>query len=83
MLIWQLKGLTDHGWKRLFERGVTESMAQTIVNNGIAISQSGGKVLYLTKAGVVVLNHLGYIVTTYGSNYFDETMKAIVELLFK
>lgn len=43
-------------------------MAQTIVNNGIAISQSGGKVLYLTKAGVVVLNHLGYIVTTYGSN---------------
>ena len=58
-------------------------MAQTIVNNGIAISQSGGKVLYLTKAGVVVLNHLGYIVTTYGSKYFDETMKAIFELLFK
>ena len=78
-----IKGLTDHGGRRLFERGVTQSMAQTIVNNGIAISQSGGKVLYLTKSGVVVLNHLGYIVTTYGASYFDDTMKGIVELLFK
>ena len=78
-----IKGLTKHGSQRMIQRGgVTEALAQQIVTNGFAISQVGGKVLYFTKSGVVVLNAAGSIVTTYSAQYFDEAMQAIIKLFF-
>ena len=78
-----IKGLTDHGLKRITERGVSEALAQKIVNTGFAVAQHGGKVLYFTKEGVVVLTSTGQIVTAYTSAYFDEAMQAIVSLFYK
>ena len=77
-----IKGITNHGALRMAERDITKEVAQVIINKGIAIAQSGGKVLYLTKTGVVVLNDVGEIVIAYGSDQFDDTMRAIIELLF-
>ena len=51
-----IKGLTKHGLQRMAQRGVSEALAQKIINTGYAVSQSGGKVLYFTNEGVVVLN---------------------------
>ena len=78
-----IKGLTDHGLKRMTERGVSKALAQKIVNTGYAVAQHGGKVLYFTKEGVVVLTSTGQIVTAYSSAYFDEAIQAIVSLFYK
>jgi len=77
-----IQGLTKHGSERLIQRGVTEALAQKIVNTGYAIAQSGGSTLYVSKAGVVVLTAAGKIITTHSAKYFDVAMQAIVKLLF-
>ena len=78
-----IKGLTQHGLQRMAQRGVSKALAQKIINTGYAIAQSGGKVLYFTKEGVVVLTAAGKVVTAYSSAYFDEAMQAIVSLFYK
>ena len=78
-----IKGLTQHGLQRMAQRGVSKALAQKIINTGYAVAQSGGKILYFTKEGVVVLTETGKVVTAYSSAYFDETMKAIVSLFYK
>ena len=78
-----IKGLTKHGLQRMAQRGVSEALAQKIINTGYAVSQSGGKVLYFTNEGVVVLNAAMEVVTAYSSKYFDETVQAIVSLFYK
>ncbi len=78
-----IKGLTKHGSDRMIQRGVTEAMAQKIVKTGYAIAQSGGKVLYFNKTGVVVLSASGKIVTTYSAKYFNVVMQAIIKVFYK
>ena len=78
-----IQGFTKHGAERMAQRGVSKALAQKIIKTGYAVSQSGGTVLYFTKAGVVVLNAAGEVVTAYTSAYFDETVKAIVSLFYK
>ena len=78
-----IKGLTKHGLQRMAQRGVSEALAQKIINTGHAVSQSGGKVLYFTNEGVVVLNAAMEVVTAYSSKYFDEAAQAIVSLFYK
>ena len=65
-----------------FHRDV-KALAQKIINTGYAVAQGGGKVLYFTKKGVVVLTSAGQVVTAYSSEYFDEAMQAIVSLFYK
>lgn len=77
-----IKGLTRHGLQRMTQRGVSQSMAQNIVRSGHAIAQSGGKTLFFTKAGVVVLNKAGEVVTAYSSKYFDAAMKEIIRQFY-
>ncbi len=77
-----IRGLTRHGLNRMTQRGVTKSMAQTIVRSGYAIAQNGGKTLFFTKAGVVVLNKAGEVVTAYSAEYFDKAMQAIVKQFY-
>ena len=78
-----IKGLTKHGLQRMTQRGVSKALAQKIINTGYAVAQGGGKVLYFTKEGVVVLTSAGQVVTAYSSAYFDEAMQAIVSLFYK
>ena len=77
-----IKGLTRHGLQRMAQRGVSQSMARNIVRSGHAIAQSGGKTLFFTQAGVVVLNKAGEVVTAYSSKYFDAAMKEIIRQFY-
>ena len=77
-----IKGLTRHGLQRMAQRGVSQNMAQSIVRSGHAIAQSGGKTLYFTQAGVVVLNKAGEVVTAYSSKFFDSAMKEIIRKFY-
>ena len=77
-----IKGLTKHGLQRMSQRGVSESMARNIVKSGYAIAQSGGKTLFFTQAGVVVLNKTGEVVTAYSSKFFDAAMKEIIRQFY-
>ena len=78
-----IKGLTKHGLQRMTQRGVSKALAQKIINTGYAVAQGGGKVLFFTKEGVVMLTSAGQVVTAYSSEYFDEAMQAIVNLFYK
>ena len=77
-----IKGLTRHGLQRMAQRGVSQSMARNIVRTGYAIAQSGGKTLFFTRAGVVVLNKAGEVVTAYSSKFFDAAMKEIIRQFY-
>ncbi|MBE6806166.1 MAG: hypothetical protein E7526_06635, partial [Ruminococcaceae bacterium] len=77
-----IRGLTRHGLQRMAQRGISQSMAKSIVRTGHAIAQSGGKTLFFTQAGVVVLNKAGEIVTAYSSRFFDAAMKEIVRQFY-
>ena len=81
--VFVIKGLTKHGLQRMTQRGVSKALAQKIINTGYAVAQGGGKVLYFTKEGVVVLTSAGQVVTAYSSAYFYEAMQAIVSLFYK
>jgi len=76
-------GTTSHGMRRMTERGVTQNMANSWVRTGQSLQQSGGKTLYVTPQGVVVLNTRGQVVTAYTSANFDTTMTNVVRQLFR
>jgi hypothetical protein len=71
-----------HGLKRLAERGVTQRMADTWVRTGKALEQPGGKILYVTKEGAVVVGKEGNIITVWTKETFDANMIRVVEQLF-
>ena len=77
-----INGLTKHGLLRMTQRGITQSMARNIVKSGYAIAQSGGKTLFFTQAGVVVLNKAGEVVTAYSAKFFDAAMKEIIRQFY-
>lgn len=49
---------------------------------GGTIGGIGDKILHITQQGAVVINKAGQVITAYTSEYFDSTMKEIVEKLF-
>lgn len=50
--------------------------------HGKALQQSGDKVLYVTKEGVVVIDSIGKVITAFTSDYFDAKMQQVIETLF-
>lgn len=64
------------------QRDITKSMARNIVRSGHAIAQSGGKTLFFTQAGVVVLNKAGEVVTAYSSKFFDNAIKEMIRQFY-
>lgn len=44
--------------------------------------KSGGKVLYVTRRGAVVVDRAGKVITAYSSKYYDDNMKRVVARLF-
>ncbi|MPM77022.1 hypothetical protein SDC9_124021 [bioreactor metagenome] len=74
---------TPHGLERMLERGVTQNMVDTWIKTAKVLQQSGDKFLYVARQGVVVLSKAGQVITAYGSNYFDQNMQEIVNILWK
>ncbi len=74
--------ITQHGLRRMAERGVKPSMVELWVRTGKALQQAGDKILYITKQGNVVVNKAGQIIAAYSSEYFDAAMQEVVRKLF-
>ena len=64
------------------ERGVTQGMVEAWVKTGKALQQAGGKVLYITQYGAVVVTKSGQVITAYTSKYFDANMWEVVKKLY-
>ena len=74
--------ITQHGLQRMVERGVTQQDVELWVKCGKALQQSGGKIAYITKEGVVILDAFGRVITVYGSEDFDEAIIQVIEQLY-
>lgn len=73
---------TAHMLKRMSERGMSKSTIEWVIKNGKRLQQGADKFIYITKKGAVVIDNTGTLITGYGSNYFDDAMKAVVKQLF-
>lgn len=65
------------------QRGVSKSLAKSIIKGGHAVAQSGDKTLFFTQAGAVVLNKAGEVVTAYSAKYFDAAMQEIIKQFYR
>lgn len=73
-----------HGLDQAITRGVGSStLLETVRNPLVTLQQTGGNVLYLTQQAAVVLDKAGSLVTTYGSNRFNEPIKQILDKALK
>lgn len=73
---------TAHGAQRMAERGVSKSLAESIITTGKVFMQNGGeKFLYLTKSGAVVLTKAGEIVTAYTAAEFSDDLIELLKLI--
>ena len=73
--------ITRHGLERMNERGMSKSLIESVVRNGKVLDQ-GGRFLYISKKGAVVLDKQGHLVTAYSEKYFDNSMKGVIKNLF-
>jgi RHS repeat-associated protein len=77
----EIKGITGYAAGRMSQRGVTNELMNAIVSKPLAVfEQAGGKRLFLSGQGVVVLDSRGIVVTTYSKQYFDKFMKDVVRI---
>ncbi|EPY14892.1 hint domain-containing protein [Paenibacillus alvei] len=75
--------VSNHGLERMGQRGVTQSMAESWVKNGKALSQNNGsKHLFFTKDGAVVVATDGTLVTAIPKSHYDDAYKALSKSLF-
>lgn len=75
----KLTGVSTHAMNQAITRGVTSPTILNIVRNPLVVLQQGsGNFLYLSRSGAVVLSPEGKMVTTYGAQFFDDTIKGIM-----
>ena len=72
---------TQHATQRMAERNMSKSAVNSIVKNGYAFSQGGGKYMLLSKKGVAVVTNTGKLITTYGKAQFDDVIIQLLKLL--
>ena len=74
-----IAGVNNYAAQRALQRGMTiESMNRVVSNPAVVLEQSGGKHLFLSNEGVVVLNQNGRVVTTYSRAQFDQAIESIL-----
>ncbi|WP_338967060.1 hemagglutinin repeat-containing protein [Fusobacterium nucleatum] len=71
-----------HALQRMAERNVSKLDVEYYIANGKVLEQSGGRFAFITEKGMAVLSEKGVLITTYSSEYYDETMKEVVSKLF-
>lgn len=65
------------------ERGVTQEMVNSWVQNGKSLVQGGGsKHLFFSPEGAAVVGTDGYLVTVIPKSYYDDAYKELSEALF-
>ena len=64
------------------ERNISKLDVEYYVENGKVLKQSGRNCAFVTEKGMAVLSDDGVLITSYSSEYYDETMKEAVRRLF-
>ncbi len=73
----------EHGVERMQQRGMTQEMVNSIVENGKVLSQNNGsKFAYITKDGVAIVSKDGKLITAWSSADFDSSMLEIIEKIY-
>ena len=73
-------GFSEHAINQAITRGVTtRALLDTVRDPAVVLSQRGGNsFIYISENAAVVLNNAGEIITTYSSQYFDDTIQKIL-----
>ena len=75
----KITSISTHAMNQAITRGVTSPTILSIVRNPLVVlQQRSGNFLYLSKSGAAVLTAEGKLVTTYSSQFFNDTIKGIV-----
>ncbi|WP_335983404.1 hypothetical protein [Fusobacterium polymorphum] len=72
----------SHALERLTGRNISKLDVEYYVENGKVLKQSGRNYAFVTEKGMAVLSDDGVLITSYSSEYYDETMKEAVRRLF-
>ena len=72
----------SHALERLTERNISKLDVEYYVENGKVLKQSGRNYAFVTEKGMAILSDDGVLITSYSSEYYDETMKEAVRRLF-
>ncbi len=78
----KIKAYTSHAYQRIYERGISKSLLDTIIRTGKVLDQ-GGKYLYVSKKGALVITAAGELITAYLRSDYDSNMLKLIKLLFK
>ena len=78
----KIKAYTSHAYQRIYERGISKSLLDTIIRTGKVLDQ-GGKYLYVSKKGALVITAAGELITAYLRSDYDSNMLELIKLLFK
>jgi len=77
----KIEYINHHAIKRMAERGMKESDAQSFIENAMImfVQDEGEKRLYISQDGnAVILVEGTKLISAYSSAYFDEGMKRII-----
>ena len=69
----------EHAAERMQQRGMTQEMVNSIVDNGKVLSQNNGnKFAYITEEGVAIVSKEGKLITAWSGADFDSSMLEII-----
>jgi hypothetical protein len=75
-----ITGFSTHAVNQAITRGVGTNAALSAVKNpSVVLKQSHGGHLFVNDGAAVVLNKAGKVITTYGSDKFDDVIKGLLQ----
>lgn len=76
----KITGISGHAINQIITRGVSPALLKSVTSSPtVVLAQSGGKKLFLTSEGAVVLDKGGKIVTAYTKKQFDQKILDVLE----
>jgi hypothetical protein len=76
---YKITSIDPHYFVRKFERGVRSSQVFTALRKpDVVLRQPGGGHLFITHEAVVAVNRFGRLKTAYGSAYFDDSIRNVL-----
>ena len=80
----ELGGLTKHGLDQIISREVRPGIIKdTLLNPLLTFQQSAGKLVFLSKEAIIVLNKSKEIITTINKDNFYQPIRDLIELITK
>ena len=78
----KISSINTHAEKRMQERSITKSMAQSYIDNAVIEFAQNTKRLYISNKGAtIILKEDNRLISTYSEKYFNEGILKILEVL--